>query len=118
MSDTPSDNSDELDPLTRESLQAELKRYQDAYKQEFDIAQAEKPENVIDNTLEFFQKNVSVAAAQIVWQAQNSTSDATRLAASKYIIERVFKGAVDSTNDPIREILKGLMVTEPTATTE
>jgi len=124
--DTPNENNTEntnddlpeLDPITAESLQAELRRYQQAYKEEFDQAQEAHPEQTIDNTLEFFKNNVPMACAQIVWLMENSTSDSTRLASSKYVIDRVFKGMVDSPEDPVRDILAALMKGETPAPTE
>lgn len=108
--DTPdADNSDEPTFLDQQKLQAELARYQAALEAEFELANEKSPEKVIENTLEYFQGNVALACAQIVYLAQNSTSDATRLSASKYVIDRVFKGAVENANDPVKEILKALL---------
>lgn len=98
----------------RETLNNELQKYQKALESEFETKQKEQPEHVVENTLEYFQGHVPNACAQIIFMMQHSTSDATRLAASKYVIDRVFKGMVDSPEDPVKEILKKLMAGEPT----
>lgn len=109
-SDMPIDpDSESSEDLTQAKLQEKLRLYQQAYKEEFELAEKEHPEQTIENTLDYFKKNVPMACAQIVWLMENSTSDATRLAAGKYVIDRVFKGMVDSPEDPVRDILAALM---------
>lgn len=104
-----SDNTPEHpDHLDQESLQRQLNEYQAAIQAEFEMAQEAKPDDTIENTLEYFQKNVPLACAQIVYLATHSTSDSTRLSASKYIIDRVFKGSVDSPHDPLKAIFDSL----------
>src|SRR5687768_3543538 len=121
--DTPKDDNSEgsLDPqrdfeelmadddLTEEKLQERLKAYQQAYKEEFEVAlkNDEALANVETYTRDFFKKNVSEAAAQIVWLSQNSTSDSVRLAACKLVVSEAL---IDSRSDGdgINEIIKKL----------
>jgi hypothetical protein len=111
------ENSGENEDLTNEEVQGRLREkldnYTKALAEEFEENQKEKPEEVIENTLEFFKGHVPTACAQIVHLMNHSTSDAVRSANAKYIIERVFKGAVDSPTDPVKDILAGLMKQDP-----
>lgn len=118
MADIPNDDSSSDNELTPEKLQQKLQDYQAALQQEFAESNREDQtgEHVVGNTLEYFQKNVPLACAQIVYLAQHSTSDATKLSAAKYVIDRVFKGFVDSPEDPVKQILKSLMQGEPAPT--
>lgn len=110
--DVPLEPGDELTPQQRASMEKELQAYQQALESEFNIAQEKHPEETVENTLNFFKGHVPMACAQIAWLMQNSTSDSTRLAAGKYIIDRVFKGMVDSPEDPVKDILSKLMAGE------
>lgn len=107
---TDNNNNDELTP---ESLQRQLNEYQAALESEFAESQKEKSDNhgaeAITNTLEYFEKHVPLACAQIIWLSQHSTSDSTRLSANKYVIDRVFKGFVESSTDPVTAILNKLL---------
>jgi hypothetical protein len=102
----PLDNNDELTP---ETLQKKLQEYSDALKQEYELAtdSTDEPKNVEEMTLHYFRKNVPHAVAQIVHLSQNSTSDAVRLNASKYIHQAAFKEEAES-GDPIKDLLKQL----------
>jgi hypothetical protein len=101
-----------------EEIRVEMHEYHKALEQEFETKSANKSENVIKSSLEHFEDNTQKAAQQIVWLMDHSSSDSTRLAASKYVIDRVYKGAVDGTEDPIKKILEKLMRGESTVDTE
>jgi hypothetical protein len=93
--------------LTQEKVQDMLNGYAQAFREEFEEKTKKAPENVIEYTQDFFKKNINAAAAQIVWLTTNSTSDAIRLAASKYVIEQASKDA-KADGDPIKQMLKQL----------
>jgi hypothetical protein len=99
------------DALTHESLQAELASYRKALAEEFEAS--EKAAQGITRTqaekiaTDFFRKNLPMAAAQVVHLAQYSTSDATRLAASKYICDRATKELAES-GDPVKDLIAQL----------
>lgn len=118
---TEEDDSDDADPATStaptaESVQLQLQNYKKALEEELREKEADNAENAIGNVLEYFQKHMNEAAAQIVFLASNSTSDSTRLAANKYMIEVVRRGYAESPTDPVAAILKGLMtVPDPVA---
>ena len=102
--------------LTQESLQAELNKYAEAFKQEYELATAASPENVEEYTRDYFKKNVHSAAAQIVWLANNAESESVRGNMAKYIVEAAIAEG-DAAGDPIKELLKSLTAndTSPTA---
>jgi hypothetical protein len=98
------------DPESLENLQAEMLKYQRAYREEMEAAArlADDKETTFNSALEYFEKNVPLAAAQIIHLLQYSTSDSTRLGASKYVIECVRRGVVDDIQDPVSAILREL----------
>jgi hypothetical protein len=89
------------------NLQAELKKYQAAIKQEYENAVASgagDQSQLEEYTQEYFKKNINMAAAQIAWLAQNAESESVRMNASKYVIERALaQSAKDA--DPIKALL-------------
>src|SRR5882762_8963170 len=60
------ENSNEVDEITK--LQSEMEKYQRAYREEMEQAAklANDKQETFASALEFFQKNVPLAAAQIV----------------------------------------------------
>jgi hypothetical protein len=95
--------------LNEASLQAELNRYSQALKQEWEDNQ--RPEDTSSDAeqqaRDYFKKHVPFAAAQVVWLAGNSDSDTVRLNASKHIIALgITSGAKDG--DPLKELLNEL----------
>lgn len=112
---TPLNNNerDENGDLTPESLQAQLAAYRRALETEFQMAESVADTTAQEEaTIEFFRKNVPVAAAQIVHQMQFASSDAVRLNAAKYLLDRVFKHEAE-TGDPVNELLKKLKSNKP-----
>lgn len=93
--------------LTRVSLQEELNKYAEAYRQEYETMSQTNPENVSEYTTDFFRKNVHSAAAQIVWLANNAESESVRASSAKYIIERATADS-DAAGDPIKDLLEQL----------
>lgn len=98
--------------LTEETLQDELNKYRRAYQEEFENAVAnDTPDNIEEYTREFFKKNITTAAAQIVFLAGNGETDSIKLRASKMIVDLALADSA-ADGDPIKEFLKGL--TKPT----
>jgi hypothetical protein len=93
--------------LTPDKLQEELKKYRDAYQQEFEIAQKIAPENCEEHARDFFKKNLPELCAQIVWLATNATSESIQLSASKFSIELAID-ASKGDGDPVKEMIKRL----------
>jgi hypothetical protein len=107
------------DGLDEKSLQVELEKYRQAYKQEFELkAQlANNPAEIEATMREFFQNNVTMASAQIAHLAAYSTSDAVRLNASKYIVEAAFRAA-ELQNDPLSKLFDELKANDPAPAAE
>jgi hypothetical protein len=93
--------------LTPDSLQAELNKYAEAFKQEYELNSAADPSQVHEYTKDFFRKNVHSAAAQIVWLANSAESESVRMNASKYIVEAALAEG-DAAGDPIKDLLNRL----------
>lgn len=102
-------NDSTLTEAELKTRQQELQDYRRALEQELTIQSDKDPDNNYTNALEFFRKQIPIAAAQIAHLAQFSTSDSTRLAANKYMIEAVRRGFVESPEDPVADILKKIM---------
>lgn len=102
--------------LTQESLQAKLREYHAALRSEFEAATSKEQED--QATLEYFKKHIPVAAAQVVHLAQNSSSDSTRLSASKYIIDYVEKQEASTGGDPLANLLSDLKKNKKKSETE
>jgi len=103
---------DELnnDPnLDIEKLQAVLEGYQREYREEMErqANRAKEAAEIEGSIREFFQKISVQAAAQVAHLSQYASSDAVRLAASKFIVIEAFK-AIESSSDPLKEILQSL----------
>ena len=96
--------------LTQESLQAELNKYAEAFRQEYETSSQSDPQNVAEYTTDFFRKNVHQAAAQIVWLATNAESESVRGNMAKYIVEQATAES-DAAGDPIKELLNKLTAT-------
>lgn len=125
MDDTP--NNDEPrtyeemmndDNLTEESLQDELRKYKEAYQQEYEIkmkrvADGEvDPKQITDYTRDYFKANLAGAAAQIVWLSSNADSETVSLSASKFVVEQALTDAkVDG--DPVAALLAQLQANDP-----
>jgi len=107
------DEFEEKQELTEADLQAQLAAYQAAIRAEYEVqsSEAQTPREMEEITGDFFRRNASSAAAQIVWLSQNSSSDSVRLAAAKYVIDRGFKEQAES-GDPIKEIIAGLQAND------
>jgi hypothetical protein len=108
---------DELDKkdLTEESLQEELNKYRKAYQEEFESTVSnEGLENIEEYTREFFKKNITTAAAQIVFLSGNGETDSIKLRASKMVVDLALADAA-ADGDPIKQFLKSLQKS-PTAT--
>ena len=95
------------DSLTQESLQAELNKYAEAFRQEYELNTNVDPSNVEEYTKDFFRKNVHSAAAQIVWLANNAESESVRGNMAKYVVEAAVAEG-DAAGDPIKDLLKKL----------
>lgn len=104
-------SNEELSDEEQDKLKRQLAEYQAIYRADME-AQAKMSsdkESMYQNSLEYFQKNTPMAAAQIVYLMEHSTSDSTRLNASKYVIECVRRGAVEDASNPVASILRDLM---------
>lgn len=100
----------EDEPLTPETLQARLQKYHAAFESEFKLAEEAantEGESSKEITQRFFKEHVPVAAAHIIFLAQNSTSDAVRLSACKEIIKLGLESDV-RTGDPIADLIEKL----------
>jgi len=104
----------DLDPEaehTPESLEATLHEYAKAVRSEFEIAQANAEKSPQENAegfaVDFAKNNLGNSLAQIAWLSQNSTSDAVRLNASKYLTDLAREDAKKD-GDPIKQLLQEL----------
>lgn len=91
----------DLDPA------AELAKYAEALRQEYEIKIAETPDNVQEHTKDFFQKVAHTAAAQIVFLADHAESETVRLNANKFILTQAFADE-ETEKDPLKALLAGL----------
>lgn len=100
------------DALTEAGLQAELEKYREALRGEYEVATTKNPDNIIELTRDFFKNNSSEAAAQVVWLMCHADSETVRLSAAKYVIDH---GAVDAKvdGDPIKDLLTKLQANDP-----
>lgn len=106
-----------LDEETLELYEKQMAEYRKSIEQEYALAE-EKAQNVdesVKNAVEYFRKNTQAACAQVVFLMEHSSSDGVRLNASKYVIDRSFRGNSDSPGDPIADILKDLVVNQKPA---
>lgn len=94
--------------LNLEDLRAMHENYRKALQEEFSTQGAETELAAVEGTLSFFRKNARDAAMQIVYLMNNAGSDGVRFQASKYLIECLLRGAVDSKADPVSELIKDL----------
>ena len=101
----------DLDPEqehTPESLEATLHEYAAAVRSEFELAEKAASGNPEENAegfaIDFAKKNMANALAQVAWLSNNSTSDAVRLNASKYLID-VAREDAKKDGDPLKELL-------------
>jgi len=94
------------DDHTPESLEKTLHEYAAAVRSEFELAQSSvtAEETAEGFAVDFAKKNMGNALAQIAWLSQNSTSDAVRLNASKYLTDLAREDAKKD-GDPIKELL-------------
>jgi len=93
--------------LTEEKLQEKLNQYAKAFEEEFAQASKDHPDNVEEYTRDFFKNNIHAAAAQIVWLANNSTSDSVRLRASQFVLEQALEDGRED-GDPVKQLLHQL----------
>ena len=100
---------DELDARelsSEKSLQDELNRYRQAYQEEFEQAASNaSPENIEEYTREFFKKNITTAAAQIVFLSGNGETDSIKLRASKMVVDLALADSA-ADGDPVKELLQ------------
>lgn len=94
--------------LTAESLQERLNEYHKAFEQEYAEANTKKPDDIEQNTRDFFKKNVNSAAAQVVWLSQNAASESVQFAACKYVISEAFTKA-QLEREPFQDLIDQLM---------
>lgn len=99
------------DEETLARLDKEMRDYQQAIKEEYEVAEKNSTEleQSIENSVEYFRKNANHASAMIVFLMENSTSDSVRLNAAKYVVERMHRGKADSPGDPVADIINNLM---------
>jgi hypothetical protein len=93
--------------LTEERFKEELNSYASALRQEFEMSTAAAPENTEQYTRDFFKKNIHSMAAQVVWLANNASSESVSLSACKFGILQALEDA-RSDGDPIKELLAEL----------
>lgn len=107
MPEMPDLNPD--DDHTPESLEKTLHEYAQAIRSEFETtcSDTDPKENAEQFSEDFAKENLPNNLAQLQWLASNSTSDAVRMNASKYLVELARKTAVED-GDPIKGLLKKL----------
>jgi hypothetical protein len=118
MSETPDPPHEPHEPHglefgpSDENIAKQLADYKKALEQEYqtNTAQAEldAQNNPAKHTKQFFLANLPHAAAQVVWLSGNSTSDSTRLSASKFIIQMAIEDTKQE-HDPIKDLFSELM---------
>lgn len=97
--------------LTPEELNSALNEYATALRQEMEVKVEKEPESCEAHVREFFQSQVAVLSAQIVWLANNADSETVRLNASKYGIEIAIAAEKDAA-DPIADIIAKLQAND------
>jgi hypothetical protein len=103
----PDNNGDDEDndlELTPERLQETLNNYAEAFRQEFETSTAASPENVEEYTRDFFKRNIHSAAAQIVWLANNASSESVKLKACTTIVHEALAPST-TPDDPIKQLM-------------
>lgn len=98
-----------LPPEVQNAARKQIADYQKAYAEEFAQSVAEGTKKATESALDIFVKDAVTAAERIVWLAASASSHSTKLAANKYILDSLRRGYVDSPDNPIGEIIKGIM---------
>lgn len=106
-----------LDEETLEMYEKQMAEYRKSIEEEYERAEAKarSVDESVNNAVEYFRKNTQAACAQVVFLMEHSSSDGVRLNASKYVIDRSFRGNTDAPGDPIANILKDLVVNQKPA---
>lgn len=99
-------------------LAAKLHAYHKAMEEEFNVIQAAvesgESEEIAKAARNFLIKETAKAAETIGWLAQNATSEATRLAAAKFVLEHTLgvKG-IAAPVDPMEKLVNELKGNSP-----
>lgn len=99
-------------------LQAKLAAYHKAIEEEFNVinkaVETGEPDAIATAARNFLIKETARAAETIGWLAQNATSEATRLQASKFILEHTLgvKG-IAAPQDPMQALVDELKGNSP-----
>jgi hypothetical protein len=102
------------DEHTPESLEKTLHEYASAVRKEFELATsaASAEDDAESFSIDFAKQNLGNNLAQLQWLAQNSTSDAVRANACKYLVELAREDARQD-GDPIKGLLDKLTTATP-----
>lgn len=110
-------SGDPLDPNDKKSMSETLALYKKALEEEFNLTQHPElanPEKLAEKAREKITMALPKAIATITEVAENgSSSDNTRLNASKYIVDLVIGKYAGSTDDPMTKLLNDLTKPQP-----
>jgi hypothetical protein len=95
------------DELTAQEAEELLNNYHRAFREEFDAAIEESPDNVEELTRDFFKENAAMFAAQIAWLACKASSESVKLQASKIGLQFALEDS-RADGDPVKELIRSL----------
>lgn len=106
--DTDNPDNPTEEQLAEQTLQRELENYRRALESEYAASQVPGAEtNLVAKVQDLYKDNAVKAAHDIIWLANNSTSDSVRFSALKHITTEAFKHAI-ADNDPYKQLLDQL----------
>jgi hypothetical protein len=100
----------EPEPNSLDYIQAEVRKYQEALRQEFEMMKSDDIANIKEKVKERFASKLLTFVDTIIEISQDAESDGTRLAAAKFGLNFVLGDVVEKPeDDPMTKLINGLL---------